>query len=471
MSTMNNIFGKMSTTSEIAMRAVDIATLIYSAELASFILFNESVDQLAQINSTLQYFCSILALVVFEKMGVYRSWRGRRPSRMVGDIAISWMLALAVGLLFSSLIHRSDEVSRPWLFCWFIAGAAFVMTVRWVIHTALRHIRQRGRNKKRVVIVGYGTAGKELHRRAMTQNWYGYDVLAIYADGHNLNDAKDESVRPVTQLDELPTFVESNRVDEIWIALPTTTSIQPQQLQYLLRNVLVDIRWIPDTRSIRMLSSDMGEFLGFPTVELNRPVSCGIYGLAKSAFDRLFAFFALMFLLPLFVPIAIRIKRDSSGPIFFKQHRHGLNGKLFSVYKFRTMKLHAEAAGITQAKKDDDRITPFGKFMRRTSIDELPQFLNVLMGDMSIVGPRPHAQQHNHLYKNQIDLYMLRHRVKPGITGWAQIHGLRGETDTLDKMEERVKFDLYYIQNWSFWMDLRIIVWTACKGWTGSSAY
>ncbi|MDO9194281.1 MAG: undecaprenyl-phosphate glucose phosphotransferase [Undibacterium sp.] len=468
---MHDLIGKNSTTLELLMRAIDVITLIFAGGLASAIHFKISIDQVSQIHSTLLYLCSFLSFIVFEKMGIYRSWRGRRPSRMIGNIAISWALALLMGLLFSFLIHRSGDVSRLWLFYWFLVGTTSVVTVRWLIHSVLRHIRKNGLNKKRVVIVGYGPVGQEMHRRAKTQNWYGYDVIAIYTEDKHLDRARSDQVKILTSLDELPTFVDQNHIDEIWIALSVNVSAQSEKLQYLLRNALIDIRWIPDTFSIRMLSSDMGDFLGFPTVDLNRPISSGFHGMAKDVFDKLFALTVLILLLPLFSVIAICIKNDSPGPIFFKQFRHGLNGKLFSVYKFRTMKLHEEKNGLTQAKKNDDRITAFGKFMRRTSLDELPQFVNVLFGDMSIVGPRPHALQHNDLYKDQIDLYMLRHRVKPGITGWAQIHGFRGETDTLDKMAERVQFDLYYIRNWSFWMDVRIIAWTALKGWTGNNAY
>ncbi|MEB0164454.1 exopolysaccharide biosynthesis polyprenyl glycosylphosphotransferase, partial [Glaciimonas sp. CA11.2] len=179
----------------------------------------------------------------------------------------------------------------------------------------------------------------------------------------------------------------------------------------------------------------------------------------------------LTILLPLFAAIAVGIKCSSSGPIFFKQARLGINGKKFMVYKFRSMTMHQEYDEISQATQNDARITPFGQLLRRTSLDELPQFINVLIGDMSVVGPRPHALQHNAKYEEILELYMARHRVRPGITGWAQIHGLRGETDTVDKMEKRVQFDMHYIQNWSLLMDLRIVIWTAFKGWTGENAY
>jgi putative colanic acid biosynthesis UDP-glucose lipid carrier transferase len=208
-----------------------------------------------------------------------------------------------------------------------------------------------------------------------------------------------------------------------------------------------------------------------PTVDLNRPISHGVRGILKHLLDKVFASLVLIMLSPLFLLVAFGIKYSSPGPVFFKQARLGLNGKQFMVYKFRSMKMHQEHGKVAQATQGDVRITPFGQFLRRTSIDELPQFINVLIGDMSVVGPRPHAMQHNIMYEEMLDMYMARHRVKPGITGWAQIHGLRGETDTLDKMEKRVQFDLHYIQNWSLLMDFRILAWTTFNGWTGKNAY
>jgi putative colanic acid biosynthesis UDP-glucose lipid carrier transferase len=220
-----------------------------------------------------------------------------------------------------------------------------------------------------------------------------------------------------------------------------------------------------------VLSLQMVDFLGFPALDLNAPVSRGSQGLLKTLFDKLFAAAVLITMWPLFLIIAAGIKFSSPGPVLFKQSRLGLNGRKFDVYKFRTMAVHAEQGAVTQARQGDARVTPFGAFLRHRSLDELPQFLNVLMGDMSVVGPRPHALAHNEIYKKLLEQYMLRHRVKPGITGWAQIHGYRGETDTVDKMEKRVQFDLYYIRNWSLWMDLRIVVRTAWRGWTGKNVY
>jgi putative colanic acid biosynthesis UDP-glucose lipid carrier transferase len=220
-----------------------------------------------------------------------------------------------------------------------------------------------------------------------------------------------------------------------------------------------------------MISNRMVNFLGLPTIDLNRPISHGVRGMFKHLLDKVFAGIVLIMLSPLFAIVAIGIKYSSKGPVFFSQTRLGLNGKTFQVLKFRSMNMHQENGKVAQATQGDPRITKFGQFLRRTSIDELPQFINVLIGDMSVVGPRPHAMQHNEMYEELLDMYMARHRVKPGITGWAQIHGLRGETDTLDKMKKRVQYDLHYIQNWSLLMDLRILAWTTFNGWTGKNAY
>jgi putative colanic acid biosynthesis UDP-glucose lipid carrier transferase len=339
------------------------------------------------------------------------------------------------------------------------------------IHFMLRYFRAKGLNNKRVLIVGYGSTGREMHRRAMSQDWAGYDVRAVHADGEDYDKLTDPAIERIERMEDIDAYVAKNEIAEVWITLPLVASPKLQELQYLLRNTLADVRWVPDIFGLQMLSNKTSNFLGLPAVDLNQPVSSGVNGMLKDLFDRVFASVALILLLPLFLVIATAIKVTSPGPVFFKQPRLGLNGRKFNVYKFRSMKVHQEHGVVKQATKGDPRITPIGAFLRRTSLDELPQFINVLLGDMSVVGPRPHALQHNEMYKDLLEFYMLRHRVKPGITGWAQIHGHRGETDTVDKMAKRVQFDLHYIQNWSLWMDVRIIFWTAFKGWTGNNAY
>lgn len=456
---------------EFLRRLADVVVLAAAAHLASYLRFDAPLDTTGPIHTVLLYLCAALAFFTFPKFGLYDSWRGRFMPFMFGRLITSWALVLLIGLFFSFLIHRVGELSRLWLFYWYLTGITFLALYRVVVYFSLRFLRKKGFNTKRVVIVGYGHTGQEMHQRAMQQDGYGYDVVAVHAHDKDAPNLTIPSVARIETLEEIHDYVVANRVNEIWITLPLSASPKLHNLQYLLRNALVDIRWVPDMLGLQMLSNRMVDFLGLPTVDLNRPVSHGLRGIVKHMLDKLFAALALTALAPLFAVIAVCIKYASPGPVFFKQARLGLNGKKFMVYKFRTMKLHQEHDKVTQATQNDPRITPIGQFLRRTSLDELPQFINVLLGDMSVVGPRPHALQHNEMYEEILDLYMVRHRVKPGITGWAQIHGLRGETDTVDKMEKRVQFDLHYIQNWSFLMDFRILVWTTFKGWTGKNAF
>lgn len=452
------------------MRMVDMIALWAAGQFASLLRFSAPLDTTAPVHTILLYFCCAVAFLIFTQFDLYGSWRGRSMLSMFGHLASSWAAVLLIGLFFSFLIHHVGALSRLWLFYWYVSGIVFLVFSRSIVYSLLSYMRGKGLNSKRVVIVGYGFIGREMHKRANEQSWYGYDVKAVYS-GLEKNVSLNSSVELIDSLQGIQEFVHKNHIHEIWITLPLSASAELQSLQYLLRNALVDIRWMPDTLSMQILSNKMVHFLGLPTFDLNQPISGGVHGIAKDLFDKVFALITLILLLPLFIVIGVAIKLSSPGPVFFKQPRLGLNGRPFNVYKFRSMKIHQEHGMVTQATQDDPRITKIGKFIRKTSLDELPQFINVLLGDMSVVGPRPHALQHNEIYKDKLEMYMLRHRVKPGITGWAQIHGYRGETDTVDKMAKRVEFDLHYIQNWSLWMDIKIIVWTAFKGWTGSNAY
>ncbi|NEX62738.1 undecaprenyl-phosphate glucose phosphotransferase [Noviherbaspirillum galbum] len=468
---MRDLIINNSSKLELTLRLLDVAALELAGVIAGLIHFNSSLTEAAPIHTVMLHLCSVLAFFLFPQLGLYGSWRGRALPDMFIRLAGSLALVLLVGLFFSFLIHHVGHVSRLWLFYWYAVGIAMLLLYRSAAYTMLRGMRAKGLNSKRVLLVGYGSTGQELHHRSLQLDWAGYDVKAVHADTSDLPKLGGQTIDVIPDLAGIPDYVVAHRIHEIWITLPLMASPQLQELKFLLRNTLVDIRWVPDIMGLQMLSNKMTNFLGFPVVDLNQPISSGINGIVKEIFDRAFAAVALILLAPLFAVLAILIKRSSPGPVLFKQPRMGLNGKPFNCYKFRSMIVHQEHGTVTQATKGDSRITPIGAFLRRTSLDELPQFLNVLLGDMSVVGPRPHAMQHNEMYKDLLEMYMLRHRVKPGITGWAQINGHRGETDTVDKMAKRVQFDLDHIQNWSLWMDIRIIVWTAFRGWTGTNAY
>lgn len=456
---------------ELAMRVLDVTSLWVAAEFAGMLRFSTPLASAPLIHSTILYLTCALAFILFSRFDVYLSWRGRSQITMAIHIISSWTGVLALGVLVSFLAHQAGDLSRLWVFYWYITAIFLMVLTRAIVYKTLRHLRRKGLNNKKVIIIGYGRAGQDMHRRALQQHWYGYDVTAVHLGPEDPTAPTDSSIDRLETLECIHDYVKLHHINEIWITLPLTASPQLLRLQMLLRNALVDIKWVPDTMSMHILSNRMTEFLGLPVFDLNRPATDDIRGILKEMFDKAFSLVVVILLLPVFAVIGIFIKLDSAGPIIFRQPRLGLNGKPFNVYKFRTMRVHAENGIVTQAQNNDPRITTIGKFLRRTSLDELPQFINVLRGDMSVVGPRPHALQHNEMYRQKLELYMLRHRVKPGITGWAQINGCRGETDTVEKMARRVEYDLQYIQNWSFWMDVKIVAWTAWRGWTGVNAY
>jgi putative colanic acid biosynthesis UDP-glucose lipid carrier transferase len=422
------------------------------------------------VHQVVLYACSAMAFVVLPQFDLYSSWRGRSLRLMASNAGLAMLFIIGTGIMLSFLLRQIDDLSRLWIMIWYLLSVGGLWASRLLLYASLSGLRELGFNHKRVIIIGYGATGREMHRRARQQYWTGYSIRAVHDTTQT--DTPDPGIELLRDLQQLPQAILKHQAHEVWITLPLSESSQLQQLQYLLRNSLVDIRWVPDTVAMSILSQRTVEFLGLPVVELNRPASVGLSGFAKEVFDRLFALCVLIALAPLLLTLAALIKWSSPGPVLFRQPRLGLNGRVFHVYKFRSMKIHDEQDNqVTQATRDDPRITTIGRVMRRTSLDELPQFFNVLLGDMSVVGPRPHALSHNDLYKDKLVMYMQRHRVKPGITGWAQIHGFRGETDTEEKMARRVAHDLHYIQHWSFWMDLKIILWTAFKGWTHKNAY
>ena len=459
----------------LCMRLLDLMVLLVAGQLATLVRFQAALADVPPIHSIMTYFCAALVFLLFPQLALYASWRDRPLTELALRLFMSWSVVLLAGVIFSFLIHHVGELSRLWVLYWLVIGTGMLVACRSAVYIALRKLRAKGRNSRRVVIVGYNQTGREMHRRADQQSWCGYQIVGVHAGAIEQDSAaplpSSSLVTNIDTLDAIPAFVSGHAIDEVWITLPMAAAAEVQALHFLLQRVLADVRWIPNILPMQVPHMQMADFLGFPALDLNVPVSDGNQGLAKMFFDKLFSAAVLVAIAPLMALIAIGVKCSSPGPVLFKQPRLGLNGRRFDVYKFRTMAVHREDRGVTQASRDDVRITRFGAFLRQRSLDELPQFFNVLLGDMSVVGPRPHALAHNDHYKELLEQYMLRHRVKPGITGWAQINGHRGETDTIDKMAKRVQFDLYYIQHWSLWMDLRIVLRTVWSGWRGENAY
>lgn len=251
--------------------------------------------------------------------------------------------------------------------------------------------------------------------------------------------------------------------DEIWLGYPLIQGNRVRHLMRLLAGIPSSIRFFPDLPDIRFLNHRITQVAGLYSLELNYTPLNGPMRLIKALEDRVLGLVLFVIFVPVMLIVAVAIKWSMGSPILFKQERHGLDGKRFRIYKFRTMLLHDDSQ-TKQASHCDERVTPLGRFLRRTSLDELPQLYNVLQGRMSLVGPRPHAMDHNDHYKDHIDIYMQRHRVKPGMTGWAQVNGLRGITDDVKLMEKRVEYDLYYIERWSLGFDLKILTMTLTRG-------
>ena len=414
----------------------------------------------------------LLVPLVFSSSGIYRSWRGGSLIKELRHLTLALMGVISILIILGFVTKTGAFFSRLWLGGWALLAWAMLMVFHILLRFVLRWIRQRGFNVKRIIIVGAGDLGREVVRRIQDATWTGLQVVGLYDDDPKLHHSRVEGVKVRGAPSSFGKLMRRCKVDEVWLALPLRAEKRMKEILHDLRYSTVTVRFVPDIFGFRLLRHSITDVAGIPVMDLTATPMVGVNRILKGLLDRILAFMILIVISPLMVVIAIAVKLSSGGPVLFKQKRLGWDGRPIDVYKFRTMKVHDEPEGqCTQATKNDPRVTPVGALLRRTSLDELPQFINVLQGRMSIVGPRPHALAHNEQYKELVDAYMLRHKVKPGITGWAQINGWRGETDTVEKMQKRVEYDLYYIENWSIWFDLKIIFLTLFKGFFNRNAY
>ncbi|WP_170919498.1 undecaprenyl-phosphate glucose phosphotransferase [Halomonas sp. BC2] len=406
---------------------------------------------------------ALLVVVLNAVLGGYTRWRITSLWTLIGRLLLVWLM---VALLATSAIyfsHAAERYSRLWVGVTLLLSFGMASAVRLFVQLLLKTARMRGRGRRAVFLVGPGHHIVNVARGMRASPGEGYSIAGIERIDADVNDVwLDRLARRVTETD----------AKEIWICVPLELGGVVRAIFYSLRNHTAEVRFIPEFRDMRLLNHRTSEVAGHLAIDLSVSPINGMARVVKRAEDIIVGSLISLMILPVCIAIALAIKFTSPGPVLFKQYRTGSNGKVFKVYKFRSMKVHQEKEGVvTQATKNDNRLTPIGAFLRRTSLDELPQFYNVLQGRMSIVGPRPHALAHNEYYKELVESYMRRHKVKPGITGWAQVNGLRGETDTLEKMQRRVEYDLWYIDNWSVWLDLKIIFMTVFKGFKHANAY
>lgn len=408
-----------------------------------------------------------------EGFNLYRIARSVLAKEYIFPISLTWSISFLVVVGVINYVDYINSYSWITLLMWYFLTPILMIVFRFIVTQSLSYIRSKGFHTRNVAIVGTGRQAIQLMDVINSTSSFGYNLLGLFEDRAIGRGRYPEETKAhiVGSISELIQKTKEHQIDLIYIALSLKGEDRIKQLINDLRDTTASIHLVPDLSTYDLLSSRWANLGAVPTISILESPFLGVNGWLKRTEDIILSVLILTVIAVPMVILAIGVKLTSPGPIIFRQRRYGLDGQPIKVLKFRSMKVCDDGGKIEQAKKGDSRITPFGAFLRRTSLDELPQFINVLLGEMSIVGPRPHAVAHNESYRKLIAGYMIRHKVPPGITGWAQVNGWRGETETLDKMEKRVEYDMWYIKNWSIWLDLIIIIKTVIYGFVGRNAY
>ena len=406
---------------------------------------------------------ALLVALVFPIIKVYQPWRVQQYWQPPIRAFAGWSIVYVAALVLLVAVKQSQPFSRLWLLVWFLTSGSILSIARLILFSVLRRLRHGGFNLHSVVIIGAGSQAKHLVRRVAREDWAGFRVEAIFDDDH-----EDIGEVPVFPIERSAEYLAANPTDEIWIALPLERSQELKEIVNHIQYSPGNVRYVPDLFGMSLLNHGVVDVLNIPMINFTATPLHGMNLILKELEDRILAFLILAMISPLMIAIAIGVKLSSRGPVFYRQERMSWNGRKFGMLKFRSMPIDAEAeTGAVWASKTDQRSTRFGGFLRKTSLDELPQFINVLKGDMSIVGPRPERPVFVDEFKTQIPGYMQKHLVKGGITGWAQVNGWRGSTD----LTRRIEHDIYYIGHWSLWFDIKIIFLTIFKGFVNPNAY
>jgi len=420
-------------------------------------------------------FGTLLAMNLFYVSGLYKRDILRRPRTALWRVGLCWLAVAAMLMAVGFLTKTSEDYSRLWSVMWFGFGLAALIGLRIALFARTAQWFSGGRLNNKIAVVGNGTFAQRtaIHFASHTDKGVGF--VGIFTDEDTSETKQGHFDDCDGDLDRLVDHIRAERVDTVVIALPRGSQQRLNRIVERLSETPVDVRLCPSQEALRLLDHDVTYYAGLPTIDIiDRPLA-DWRQTAKEAEDRVLGVMITALILPVMALIALAIKLDSPGPVLFRQKRFGFNNDLIDVFKFRTMYTECtDPRGDQLTRRNDPRVTRVGAFLRKTSLDELPQFFNVLRGDMSIVGPRPHAvasKAAGCLYQDAAPHYDARHRVKPGITGWAQINGWRGPTETLTQIQKRVEHDLYYIENWSIWLDLKIIVLTIFKGFHSKYAF
>ncbi|AZB72368.1 undecaprenyl-phosphate glucose phosphotransferase [Synechococcus elongatus] len=447
--------------------ALDLLLIVINAVIAFRLRFEFSYFQ-----DNARYLLPLLlalpaAAIYFPLFNLYDSWRGRSMIPLMLRVAAAWGLTIATTVTIIFALHYGSAFSRLWFTTWAIGTLYSFGLLRLLWVAGLQLMRHKGWNERRLLIVGAGDLGQVLADRLANARWTGLRVVGFLDDNPELEGQNYRGIPITANVDQIEDWIGRFDAHEVWLALPLRAQERVQEILHLLRHSTITIRLIPDVFSFRLINHGFTEVLGVPLIDLNATPMMGSNRFIKAIEDKVLAGIILLLASPVMIAIAIAIKLTSPGPIFYRQERIGWNGQPFMMLKFRSMPVNSEAGGVQWGKAYAKPTTPLGGLLRRTSLDELPQFINVLRGEMSIVGPRPERSLFVEQFKDEIPDYMKKHMVKAGITGWAQVNGLRGDTD----LRKRIEYDLYYIENWSLAFDLKIIGMTLLKGFVSRNAY
>jgi putative colanic acid biosysnthesis UDP-glucose lipid carrier transferase len=436
-------------------RVLDPLIIMGTLYLSSM-AFGETFSGYSLVLMILAFFISS---AVYQHIDPYRTWRSGRMFAYARDTVFGWCVTVAVLLFLGSASGLKYYYDQRVVLAWFIATPVTLL----VSHIAMRRaaVRPDQRSEVRsVVVVGANDVGLKFAAICDRHPNLFMQVLGFFDDRADERHPAALTHPMLGKMSDIVAYVRQHHVKMIFISQPISAQPRIRKLIDELQDTTASVYFLPDVYIFDLMQARFDNVAGMPVIAIRETPFMGLNSMVKRASDIVLGSLILLLLAPLMLVIALAVRLTSPGPVIFRQRRYGLYGEQIIVYKFRSMTVLDDGNTIVQASKDDQRVTPIGAFLRRTSLDELPQFINVLQGRMSIVGPRPHAVAHNEQYRKLIKGYMLRHKVKPGITGWAQVNGLRGETATLDKMEARIQYDLDYLRNWSLWLDLWIILKT-----------
>lgn len=407
----------------------------------------------------------LLSIVVFwlvaESNDLYRSWRSIRFIHQAGATFMVWLFSGVVVTSVAFFLKASDALPRRFTLLWGLLALLLLLVWRFSYRRVLYYFRSRNYNTRSALIIGATASAEALAEEFKHNPRHGVRLIGFFDDRHP--ERLGPNIVTMGRVGDALSLAKASKVDNVYIALPLNAEERTQEFLAMFADTTANVYLIPNFFIYNLLYSRWREIGNVLTLSVYDSPHLSVEGWLKRLEDLVLSSVLIVLLAVPMLLIAIAVKLSSPGPVIFKQFRYGLDGKKIQVFKFRSMTVTDNGPVVKQATRNDARITPLGAFLRRTSLDELPQIFNVFLGDMSLVGPRPHAVAHNEEYRKLIKGYMLRHKVKPGITGWAQINGFRGETDTLDKMEGRIKYDLEYIHRWSIWFDFKILFLTLYK--------